>query len=713
MKWVKSEIDQAQVRGLAKRYGIDLLDASIFARRGITQPAQVLYYLEDDPGHLRNPFLFDRMEDAVDRILLALDESEKVLVFGDGDSDGVSSTVLLTEALLELGLDVSWRIPVGDEPYGLSIEAVETFAAAGGTLIVTVDCGISNHAEVVRAAELGIDVVIADHHRLQAETPPEALAVIDPKLEDSGYPFRDLAGCGVAYKLVCALKFARSGLYKQPVALLHMRPTDSGAFAIDALKLHNLVETGRLSFLAGPQEGAAAAVKLAGFLGDRQIFVWNEKQQLRAAAELFGTSVEIGFYDVSGDVASVSPSCRGKNLDELLSLSPLGRYREGEYGEIDLFADLFAAFAHEKAGLYGSADAEALQLVALGTLADLMPLRDENRILVKRGLAFLNEKPRKGVRELLENLSLRGRPLDSHEIAWQVTPVVNAAGRMGKPDLAARLFLSDDPAERSASAVEILEANLERRKLGGEAWETVLPLARESLKANGERFALVGSGAVAPGITGLIASRVTSALKVPAVVAAFRPSGEIVGSIRSARGFPVTGLLAACADLFADYGGHDAAAGFSMQRDRWDEFARRAGEYMSNANLGQSEEEIRIDAELPHDFLKPGLKDLAARFEPYGEENRQLVLMSKNVSMVDAQIVGKTGKSHLKLTLDFGPYKWPALLWDGAERLERDFSFRNHDLVDVLFKVTVNRWNGEERPQLELYDIRKSGAKTD
>ena len=186
----------------------------------------------------------------------------------------------------------------------------------------------------------------------------------------------------------------------------------------------------------------------------------------------------------------------------------------------------------------------------------------------------------------------------------------------------------------------------------------------------------------------------------------------MVGSIRTARGFPVTGLLESCAELFLDYGGHDAAAGFSMRTERWDEFSRRAGEYMATAEIDRSEESISIDAELPHDFMSPSIKEIADRFEPYGEENRHLVLMSRNVPLADAQIVGKNGKSHLKLTLDFGTYKWPALMWDGGERLERDFSFRNRDRLDVLFKVTTTRWNGEDRPQLELYDLRRSAGRS-
>jgi single-stranded-DNA-specific exonuclease len=254
---------------------------------------------------------------------------------------------------------------------------------------------------------------------------------------------------------------------------------------------------------------------------------------------------------------------------------------------------------------------------------------------------------------------------------------------------------------------DIVQANAERKKMGADTWEAVYPLARESYEANEHRFVLVKSPAVRAGITGLLASRMVGVFKVPSIVAAVREDGTIVGSIRTANNFRISGLLAACADLFIDYGGHDAAAGFSLVADRWERFQAIAVEHLKSAELADAEESIAVDAELPHNYLKPELRNVYATFEPFGEENRPLVFMARGVPMVDAQIVGKAAKNHLKLTLDFGKYKWPALLWDGAERLERDFSFRAKDKIDLLFKVTVNRWNGEEKPQLELYDVRR------
>ena len=673
------------------------------------------------------------MEDAVDRILLASDEGEKVMVFGDSDTDGVTATTLMVEALASIGMEATWRVPRGEEPYGLSNEAIDEFAKEGGSLIITVDCGISNHAEVSHAADLGIDVIICDHHKLQAEKPPEAVAVIDPKIDGCGYPFRDLAGAGVAYKVAKALSFAKTGLYKQPIALLSIAAVEgpaqiasearipfsaeespdanSSRFRIEAVKLHNLVETSRFAELLDVDSPRTASVleKLAQFLRGRSIFVWRQAIQNRASRLVFGPNVDIESYDIADEVAAIFPQFAGKSLTELKDLLNVSRYASKETSDIDALGAIFIALAQRKAGFQPEEGEALLQLAALGTIADLMPLKDENRIIVRRGVDAIAATPRKGLRELLQSQGL-GKSLSSTEIAWQVTPLLNAAGRIGKPDMALELLMSDDAGSRTKAVENIIRANGERKKMGADIWEAIYPAARESYETNDRRFVLVGSPVIKSGITGLLASRMVGTFKVPAIVAAFRDNGTIVGSIRTANNFKISSLLTPCADLFIDYGGHDAAAGFSMPQVNWEPFVSSAASHLRNAELAAVEETINIDAELPHSYLRPELQKIYTRFEPFGEENRPLVFLARGVPMVDAQIVGKSAKSHLKLTLDFGHYKWPALLWDGAERLERDFSFKAKDRLDLLFKVTLNKWNGEEKPQLELYDVRREAS---
>lgn len=705
MKWRKREVSASTVRELAERFGLDLLSASILARRGVRQPADALYYLEDDPRFLRNPFMFTQMEDAVDRLLLAADEGERVLIFGDRDADGVSSTALLSEVFAELGIDSRWRLPTEDEKYGLSRAAIDEFSADFGSLIVTVDCGISNHVEVDYAAEKGIDVIIVDHHVLQSAEAPRALAVINPKLDDSGYPFRDLSGCGVAYKLARALRFAKSGLYKQQVALLNVRPVKD-ALLVEAARLSNLVEVDRLAETIVPGMLDLEKTRLVPFLKDRQIFVWDADAQRKMLSKAFGKSAEVNFYDVRPDVGKAIPQAAGQSLLRLAELSKLGRYSDGAPGELDAFESLFTSFALRGAEPDAERDAEALQLVALSTIADLMPLKDENRVLVKRGLAALNRKPRRGVAELVARLNLTGKRMGAVDAAWQLTPVINAAGRMGKPEVAARLLLAEDSAERGATADELLSLNQERRRMGAECWDAVYPAAREAAEAAGGRYVIVCGADINRGITGIVASRLADTFKAPSVAGTFMPDGTAVASVRSARGLNVKGLLEYCSSLFIDYGGHDAAAGFSMAAERWPEFQKMASEYLSAVDLEEAEETVEIDAELPHEYLAPSLVDLVDRFEPFGEGNPPLVFLAKGVPILQADIVGKQEKSHLKLTLDFGTHRWPALWWNAAERINRDFAER--DSLDLAFRLQKNYWNGQETPQLVIVDARRA-----
>jgi len=705
MRWKKRDVSPQAIRELAERFGLDLLSASVLARRGVLSPEEVLYYLEDDLRFQRNPFLFSQMEDAVDRILLAADEGEKVLVFGDRDADGVSATTLMMEALASLGVDARYRLPTEDEKYGLSRAAVDEFAADYGSLIVTVDCGISNHAEIAYAAEKGVDVIVVDHHVLQADEPPPALAVIDPKLESSGYPFRDLSGCGVAYKLAWALRFAKSGLYKQQVALLNVRPVKD-AYVIEALRLSNLVETGRVVETIVPGMVELERTRLVPFLKDRQIFVWDGEIQKRLLAKALGKAAEVNFYDVRPDVARVIPQAAGVSLVRLAEMSKVGKYSDRPSGELDAFANLFVSFALRKAGCQGESDADALQLVALSTIADLMPLRDENRLLVRQGLAALNRKPRKGLAELVARQNLTGKRVGSTDAAWQLTPVINAAGRMGKPEVATRMLLSDDAAERGAQADALLELNQERRRLGAECWDAVYPAAREAAEASGGKYVIIGRDDLFRGITGIVASRLADTFKAPAVAGTFMADGTAVASVRSARGFNVKGLLEYCSELFYDYGGHDAAAGFSLPVGKWPDFERMAAEYLSAVDLEEVEETVEIDAELPHEYLAPSLAGLVERMEPFGEGNPALVFMARSVAILQVDIVGKQEKSHLKLLLDFGAHRWPALWWNAAERYGKDFD--ESDRLDLAFRLQKNYWNGQETPQLVIVDARKA-----
>jgi single-stranded-DNA-specific exonuclease len=708
MNWEKKDVPQELVKDLAAKYGCDLLTASILARRGLTEGEVIRYFLEDDPRHLRNPFELPDMEDAVDRILAAKEEGEKVLIFGDRDVDGITSTVLLTGFLTNQGMDVSWRLPLGDEPYGLSLAAVEEFAAAYGTLIITVDCGISNMTEIKRAKELGIDVIITDHHNPQEELPP-ALAIVNPKRTDSNYPFRDLAGCGVVYKLVSALRFAlKSELYGQPICLLHTQPVND-AYLIDIVKMRNLAVLDRLTETVVPGMAAIGETRLPGFLEGQQILTWDAPLQKKALSKMFGPGVEVHMLDIAPEIGKEIPQTLGKSLLRIKELSRIAKYSGKPLGEADVFVNLFTSFVQRREGHFSGEDNADLQLAALGTLADLMPLKDENRIIVRCGLAALLEKPRPGLSDLLFKLGLAGRRFGTGEISWHICPAINATGRMGSPDKAVTLLLRQDPKERDRLADEIIAMNEERKKLGGDIWTSVEPLAAESLPVYGGKLTIAAGENICRGITGIMANRMVNRFRVPAL-AVFFGEEVVTGSLRSARNYDLRGLLEQCADLFLDWGGHNYAAGFSMNRSNWEAFLERLKTAAYTIELGDDEDEetVTVDAELPHSYLTPDIFKVVDRFEPYGEENGPLIFMARGLKVTDINFMGKIEAKHVKLTLDTGKHKWPAIYWQAAEKVSRDFDIS--DTVDLVFTLNRNWFNGTEIPQLIVTDLRKASA---
>jgi len=709
MKWAKKEISPEQVKEISSKYGCDLITASILVRRGINTGDSIRYFLEDDITSLRNPFAMDGMEDAVERILAAKEEGEKALIFGDSDVDGITGTALLAGYLESIGMDVSWRIPTGDESYGLSLDAVEDFAAKDGTLIITVDCGISRFSEIKRANELSIDVIITDHHEPQDEL-PEALVIINPKLKNSAYPFRDLSGCGVAFKLVCALRFAqRSELYGQQVCLLNTRPVND-AWVVEIAKIRNLQIIDTLTETIVPGMISINETRLPVFLEGQHILCWDAPLHKQTFTKLFGNGVEIGMMDISSQIGKEMPQTAGISLLRIKELSKIAKYSEKELSELDVFVNLFTSYARLKEKNTEDTDRENedIQLAALGTIADIMPLLDENRIIVRRGLESLAKKPRPGLLQLLQKMDLAGRHFDTKDISWKLCPSINAARRMGNAEIAAALFFEKDLSKRERLAAELANMNEKRKELEEETWTMIEPMAYKSLGEYDEKLTMVFGEKINKGVTGLMAQRACRFFNVPSLAISIS-DGICTGSIRSARGYNVHTLFEQCGDLFIDSGGHQAAGGFSMHMEKWETFTERLKKAAAAIEFEKQpdEETIRVDAELPHDYLSPEILKLVDKFEPYGNENEQLVFMAKHITVKEINLIGKPEAKHVKMSLDAGKYKWPALYWQSAERvINKEFGV--NDKVDIVFNLTRDYFKGNETPQIMILDLKKS-----
>lgn len=541
----------------------------ILYNRGLEQPAEIQAFLENRYLLSRDPFLLTDMDKAVDRIGRAIRDGEMIVVYGDFDADGVTSTVLLTEALRTMVDDRRLVVPYipdrVDEGYGLNLEAISILRERGATLAVSVDCGIRSPVEVAHAQAIGLDMIVTDHHSLGRILPP-AVAVINPKREDSTYPERMLAGVGIAFKLAQALRQA---------------------------------------------------------MPDR-----------------------------------------------------------ANFEESDL-----------------------LDLVAVGTVADLAPLLGENRKLVAEGLAVLNEVRRPGIAALMNVSGLQPGTMTSESIGFALGPRINAAGRLSHAYDAARLLISTNAQAAQEHARILDELNRRRRTLTHQ-----LSARAEAMVDPAASIIIAGDPEFRSGIVGLVASRLAESTYRPTIIME-QGEEESRGSCRSIPEFHITEALDEVADLLVRHGGHAQAAGFTIRNENLPEFTSRMTA-MAEAKLRGEDlrPALAIDAEVRLGDIDWALQGVLAQLEPTGNDNRSPLLLSRNVEVVSHRTVG-TDSAHLQLFLvdprqngqSGGYYAGQALpaiafrqgVWAGCLPTQ----------IDIVYHLGVNHWQGKTNLQLVIEDI--------
>ncbi len=748
MKWVKPPLDSAAVRLLASQFGTGLLEASILYRRGITEAEQIAYFLENDEHFLHNPFIFPQMERAVERVLEAAAQQEHVLICGDRDTDGITATVLMHEALDMVGLDARWRVPTGEEHYGLNPEVLTQAAGEDVTLIITVDCGISDFAEVELANSLGMDVLIFDHHVPRENRLPDAFAIVNPKVPDS-YPFDGLCAAAVVSKFQWALALARTDIYGEEFCLITAEELGApaqaggpeqagtpaqaggpeqagtperpggperpgapaqgpGTLVVEALKMRNLMETGRIR--VDSAQGEAARSKLLAFIEGCPLLAYNVREHVPLVSRFF-SGAEVYAMDAAPRICRAFPSLQGLSLKQLEKHSRRARYFPSSRGASGVFAGLVSAMQFKSVSAAFEPWRRGLDLAALGTLADLMPLENENRILVRLGLARLNgtdgiKERRAALRELLLRCNLHEGQLDAKELSWKISPLINSSGRMGRADRGVSLFLETAPAELTARADELITLNRERRALGEECWEKLKPLAWQSLENLDGKMVIVQDSQVPRGITGILASRFHKTMHVPSVVISLN-AGKASGSIRSDEKMNVQHWLEAMKPLLDDFGGHFQAGGFLMAGENMARLIEQTRRWLKSAPVQAPEnEEIVVDAELTQtEFARmgeTGLKELLERLAPYGKGFGPLTFLTRSVRIAGASLVGKVQSNHLKLQVELGDRVWPALWWNGADRYGEDIKIDGR--VDLVYRIDTDRYQGRESSRLTIIE---------
>jgi single-stranded-DNA-specific exonuclease len=566
--WQARAAAPAAVDALAHALGISRVTARLLVLRGLSDAEDARRFLAPSLDQLHDPMRMAGMPEAVTRIEAAIAAGERVAVHGDYDVDGVTSTVILRRAIELLGGNITHFIPERfRDGYGLQPASIERLAAEGVRLIISVDCGIRAAEAATRARELGVDLIITDHHEPDAAL-PDACAVVNPKRPDCDYPDKQLAGVGVALKVVQAL-------------------------------------------------------------------------------------------------------CR----------------RAGHESWLPAF----------------------VKIAAIGTLADVVPLVGENRVIAKVGLALLSKGPHKvGLRALLEASGLTGKAIDGYHVGFVIAPRINAAGRMSTPDIAARLLLASDEAlagEARELAEQLNAENLRRR----EEEATIVQLAKtlvEKDPAIGARTVLVVAGeGWHRGVIGIVASKLVDAFHRPAIVISTE-DGVAHGSCRSIPGFDVLGALESCADLMTRFGGHRQAAGLTMEAGHVAELRRRVNVF-ADASLEPDDlrPRLTVDAELALSAITPALLAELESLAPFGPGNPRPLFYSSAVTVADGPRVVK--ERHLKMAFRQDGRVLRGMAWRAAERQETVTA--NKAALDIAYAVGEDTWNGERYVQLTVEDFRAPG----
>lgn len=538
----------------------------ILYHRDFKEPAQIQAFLEGRYLKSTDPFLLSDMDKAVVRIQHAIIDGEMIVVYGDFDADGVTSTVLLTQALRGLGVErrqVRPYIPDRiDEGYGLNEDALTKLKEMGADLVITVDCGIRSVSEVAFAQEIGLDMIITDHHSLGPKL-PSAVAVINPKHPQSEYPEAMLAGVGIAYKLAQAL------------------------------------------------------------------------------------------YQTMPERVQV-------NVEDFLDL------------------------------------------VAVGTVADLAPLKGENRKLVMDGLKVLNRLERPGLAALAAAVGLKQGAITSESIGFGLGPRINAAGRLDHAYSAAKLLATNNDHTARQLARELNDLNKQRQKLTAE-----LGARAETMVDPSDLILIAGAADFLPGVVGLVASRLADKNYRPAIILEMGPE-ESRGSCRSIPEFHITEALDEIADLLVRHGGHAQAAGLTLRNENLPQFKSRM-QKIAEAKLAGLDlvPSIAIDAEISLDEVDWALYETLAQLEPTGQDNRTPVFLSKNVEVMSHRTVGQGG-AHLQMRLSGHNGREAHKLLPAIAFRQGAWAGGLPQLIDVVYSINLNEWNGHRTLQLLVQDMRPS-----
>ncbi|QJR21858.1 Single-stranded-DNA-specific exonuclease RecJ [Brevinematales bacterium NS] len=718
---------------------MDLLLKTLI-NRGYQTTEQILGYLKPHFLQLPSPFLFKDMEKAVKRILGAIKEGENILIFGDKDVDGVTATSILHKTLSRLKANVAFRVPEGDDKYGLSTDIIQWAASEGFDLIITVDCGITAIDEVKLASKLGLDVIITDHHEPRQQL-PEALALINPKIPESGYPFPLLSGASVAMNLAWALleahflhEYHDQELIFCDIETTGLNPSRDDIIEIGAVKVKNGVVIDRfqcffktekplpkeISQLTGitpemlerdgipPKE---ALEKFLSFTANKKIIGHNIADfDMRFLQQAIRKHIGKHFSPPIEDTLRLSKILFPKIKDHKLStvaeelgiyVNPSELHRAS--ADAELCARVYRSMILQRNHPLIQSLQDIMSLAAIGTIADIMPLVNENRTIVKNGLEFIKYSSI-GLIKLIQSQQIPIQKVSVKDIGWGIAPMLNSPGRVGQASISVELLLSSKIHEVDELLSHIVNKDNERRQ----QFDNNLKNIEKKLTAEilDETVIILESNEISKNSTGLLSNKLSLQYQKPVVVIAVQEK-EAIGSVRSAVNFNVIEMLEHCSDLLSQFGGHKAAGGFTIANEKLPIFKERVLEYYEKSQQDATPDQIVIDLEIDRlsDITLENLRYLETMMEPIGTGNELPRLFISKVKLANAYFFGKQ-KDHFQCFVVKGETSLPAVGWAFKETLT-NFGFEKFadQWFDIVAVPEINRYNSTEQVRLNLVDI--------
>ena len=701
--------------------------------RGITSKEDIFDFFFQDIYSLSNPFNIKDVNVFVVRLKEAIESNEKILVYGDKDADGVTAASIIYNTLKMVTKNVEAFVPNHETGYGLSKAVIEEYANSGVSLIITVDCGISNVEEVEFARDLSIDIIVTDHHDIP-EIMPNAYVLFNPKISNTGFVSKNFSGCAVAFKLMQAFVFSYTKLYNKDIIVLdyEINKQSNTLKRIRALKSVNFVPSDEVfGFeLAGENSYKSMYIdyydelitedevleELASYMfeGDGTVLVLTggEDRLKRLIALYEKYEIYLPEYDSVYDLLQLGAKYGNVNIKTTKTLDDFAlalniniyRYDKIEYKDLIIKTEIFRRiFYISQKNLQNYIRKKSI-LVLFGTVADVVPLIEENRVYVKCALKELEKPSHVRYNVILEKINLLNTKVDTQIISWRIAPFINAAGRMGSADTALKLLTSELKEEAVSLAETVYSMNETRKSLT----ESNFNIVNEYIKNNSclkLPIIIVRSKKIEQGLTGLIAGKVLSEYGKTAVIIHESEDGICVGSIRSRGDDNARDLLEEASVYLTKFGGHKNAAGFTLSSDNFDKFQSKIIKYAANQNFNTEKDNDVFDLELNFKSVDLKLAKDLELFEPYGAGNEEPVFISKNVKVNDIKKMQKNNKLHLRLELLQSDKKINAIIWNSSE--EEVLKLLNSNYIDIIYKLKVNRYANSEdaRIYIESYKV--------